>query len=74
MIKSSGGYCDVCELPIMFGTVHCFGMPGLKNTLHSCNECKKYFEPGMTVDDWPNGEVKRQIIKLAKVDRSSDGQ
>lgn len=66
MIKTSGAYCDICELPILLGNVYCFGMPGLKNELHSCDNCKKYFEPGKTVMDWPDCKMKRAIMDLDK--------
>lgn len=69
MIKISGPYCDICETPILLSDTYCFGIPGLKNELHSCEGCKEYFGPGKTIMDWPDCEVKRQIIKLAEVDK-----
>jgi len=66
MIKSSGAWCDICENVIAFGTVNCFGMPGLKNELHSCDNCKDNFEAGKTVLDWPDCKMKREIVKLAE--------
>jgi len=68
MIRQSGAWCDICENVIAFGTVHCFGMPGLKNELHSCDNCAPYFAPGKTVLDLPDCKMKKAIIELSGED------
>ena len=68
MVKSSGVWCDICENVIAFGEVHRFGMPGLKNELHSCDNCVHNFHTGKTVLDWPDCKMKTAIVKLAEQD------
>lgn len=68
MINKAGAWCDICEMPILTGMVSRFGLPGLKNELHSCDKCKDHFAPGKRVTDWPDCIMKHQIITLAEQD------
>lgn len=65
MITSSGAWCNICEKPILDGMVNCFAAsPDPEaTTLHSCDDCKKYWNNGVPVDDWPDSKLKFAIIK-----------
>ena len=66
MIKPSGAWCDICETPILTGMIYRFGMPGLKNELHSCENCRHHFAKGKTLMDLPQCKMKSAILELSE--------
>ena len=67
MITSSGAICDVCGeyiLPLPKELVNCFGIKGIKETLHCDNKCKQLL---LSIgNDWTKLPEKGRLYKAFK--------